>query len=139
MDKQEDNCELHMLKVVFDNISFERKGFENDNTTKYSCGINIGKISDGHFRVNLVARADKKNEFSAKISISGFFEVEENSENKDNLLKQNAVAILYPYLRSEFTILTAQPNTQPIILPVVNIVDMVENSEEEKSKQKPQE
>ena len=43
------------------------------------------------------------------------------------LFKENGVAILFPYLRSELTLLTTQPGFQPIVLPAVNIAKMFQN------------
>ena len=43
------------------------------------------------------------------------------------LIKENGVAILFPYLRSEITLLTTQPGFQPIVLPAVNIAKMFQN------------
>ena len=44
-----------------------------------------------------------------------------------DLINKNAVAILMPYLRSELTLLTAQPDTDSVVLPPFNINKMFEN------------
>ena len=43
-----------------------------------------------------------------------------------DLINKNAVAILMPYLRSELTLLTAQPDTDSVVLPPFNINKMLE-------------
>ena len=48
---------------------------------------------------------------------------------KDVLLRQNAVAILFAYVRSELTLITSQPDTDPIVLPVVNIAAMMKDKD----------
>ena len=55
----------------------------------------------------------------------------ENNKNLEDTLKQdliskNAVAIMMPYLRSEATLLTAQPGTDSIVLPIFNINNMID-------------
>lgn len=44
-----------------------------------------------------------------------------------NLINKNAVAIMMPYLRSELTLLTAQPDTDSVVLPPFNINAMLES------------
>ena len=41
----------------------------------------------------------------------------------------DAVAILMPYLRSELTLLTAQPEMESVVLPPFNINKMLEQAE----------
>lgn len=55
-------------------------------------------------------------------------EGQEDLEDKmlQDLINKNAVAILMPYLRSELTLLTAQPDTDSVILPPFNINKMLE-------------
>ena len=59
------------------------------------------------------------------------FEIETQEELDDNvvrnLINKNAVAILMPYLRSELTLLTAQPDTDSVVLPPFNINKMFKN------------
>ena len=81
---------------------------------------------NGHYRVSLRATVEKEDEYEAVVQISGFCEVDEHSNEKDTLLEQNSVAILFAYVRSELTLITAQPETDPIVLPVVNIASMMQ-------------
>lgn len=53
----------------------------------------------------------------------GFFE--EESEGID--LSANAVAILFPYVRSLISDLTSKGSDDPIILPPINVNSMLEN------------
>ena len=73
---------------------------------------------------------EKKEEYNLIISLSGFFKVEKedsvNDEMVQNLINKNAVAIMMPYLRSELTLLTAQPDTDSVVLPPFNINAMLE-------------
>lgn len=45
------------------------------------------------------------------------------------LIQKNTLAIMFPYLRSYITSLTAQPGVTPIVLPPMNIVAMLEELE----------
>ena len=119
---------LRIPKVVYDEIRFVRHGFKNENTSdvKLELQSKIDKIEDGHYRVSLRATVEKEDEYEAVVQISGFCEVDEHSNEKDTLLEQNSVAILFAYVRSELTLITAQPETDPIVLPVVNIASMMQ-------------
>lgn len=125
------NSVLKLQKMVFDKIEFERKGFKNDEEFKYEIQIQIGSSKNNVYRVTLILNGTKQDEYSIVISLSGFFEVEVQEEVDNILIKdlinRNAVAILMPYLRSELTLLTAQPDTDSVVLPVFNINKMFED------------
>ena len=116
---------LTLTKMVFDKIEFERKGFKNENELKFRLQVQIGKNRNSAYKVTLVLEGDKKDEYEVQISLTGFFEIQNSDELSDSivqaLIEKNAVAILMPYLRSEVTLLTAQPETDSVVLPTFNI------------------
>ena len=116
---------LTLTKMVFDKIEFERKGFKNENELKFRLQVQIGKNRENAYKVTLVLEGDKKDEYELQISLTGFFEIQNPDELSDStvqaLIEKNAVAILMPYLRSEVTLLTAQPETESVVLPTFNI------------------
>ena len=121
---------LHMQAIVFDNIEFERKGFKNDNELEFNLEIQIGTDKENRYKVTLILKGNKKDEYEFSVSLSGFFMIEDvksmDDKLKQNLISKNAVAILMPYLRSEITLLTAQPGTDSVVLPIFNINKMVD-------------
>lgn len=62
---------------------------------------------------------DKK--YDIEVEMSGIFEISIKSEFEEKMLAKNTTAILFPYLRSQLTLLSSQPGFEPIILPVINI------------------
>lgn len=48
-----------------------------------------------------------------------------NYDCKETLIHKNAVAIMMPYLRSEVSLLTSQPETNSIVMPIFNINKMI--------------
>ena len=48
-------------------------------------------------------------------------------------LDSNAIAILYPYIRSIVSVYTSSINVPPLILPVINVNALIEQLENEKS------
>lgn len=121
---------LILRKLLFDKIFFDRKGVKNDNELKFELQVQIGKNDEEIYKVTLVLNGTKQEEYDISISVSGFFEIQMNDEIKnemvEKLINKNAVAILMPYLRSELTLLTAQPDTESVVLPPFNINNMLE-------------
>lgn len=124
------NSTLTLQKMVFDRIEFDRKGFRNAEELKFELQVQIGLGGDSTYRVTLVLNGTKQDEYDIAISLSGFFKVEGQEDLEDkmvqDLINKNAVAILMPYLRSELTLLTAQPDTESVILPPFNINKMLD-------------
>ena len=128
---------LKIDKVVFDDLSFHRFGFEsNDRSVSTELGIakHVKKLSNGYYRVSVKATVTRKEEYEASVQISGFCYIDESLENKDELLNANAVSILFAYVRSQLTLLTAQPGMSPVVLPVMNVAEMIKNGEKPSTK-----
>lgn len=70
--------------------------------------------------------------FYAKAKISGFFLMhpDEEMEEEDILsfYKINAIAILFPYLRSLISDISSKGSESPIILPTMNIIKMIQDN-----------
>lgn len=91
---------------------------------------NIKKMPNNKFEVHLgvVVSADKDGNdipFNLSVEISGFFNLL-GEETDETFINQNALAILFPYLRSLVTTVTVNAGIPPIILPAVNIIQMLE-------------
>ena len=125
------NSALTLQKMVFDRIEFNRKGFKNNKELEFELQVQIGLDKNSTYKVTLVLNGTKQDEYDIVISLSGFFAIETQEELDDNvvrnLINKNAVAILMPYLRSELTLLTAQPDTDSVVLPPFNINKMFKN------------
>ncbi|MGM9604735.1 MAG: hypothetical protein ACI3XG_06685 [Faecousia sp.] len=138
MDNHADHY-LLLDHLVFDHIEFTRHGFrKNDSTPAFSLEVKTGSFSeaDNLYRVTLVLRGEKEAEYSLSISLSGFYKVNNATPDyidSNILIQQNAVAILMPYLRSEVTLLTSQPETDAVVLPVINVANMLQKEPPKKA------
>lgn len=121
---------LRLNHVVFDKISFSRHGFMNqskdETEVKLKMGVAIKKYDIDKYRVSLQVLAEKEEEYSVEVQVTGYCSIAEDCEMKDVILKKNAVAILFPYVRSQLTLITSQPETEPIVLPVLNISAIID-------------
>lgn len=121
-------CALKLNALVFDEIVFKRLEMHSENelevTFSISIGTNIAKSDEK--KVSVRISGEKRDEYTFEIQASVFFSYEGNAS--DTIIQQNAVAIVMPYIRSEVSILTAQPGVEPVVLPPFNIVEMMKES-----------
>lgn len=135
MDK-DINSVLNMRRLVFDKILFDRNGFKNQNPSKYTIETQFAKDREENiYRITLTLSGEKENEYTFEIILTGFFSFESNStideKIKNELITKNAVAIMMPYMRSQISLLTAQPEVDCVVLPPFNINNLVQDNESE--------
>ena len=119
------SCVLKLHALVFDQINFKRLGMKNDNELEVSFSVSIGTNTSKPDikKVSVEVTGDKADEYNFNIIASGIFSYIGDAE--DEIIKQNAVAIVMPYVRSEVSILTAQPGVDTVVLPPFNIIEML--------------
>lgn len=122
------SCVLKLNALVFDDIIFRRTGMNSDNELEISFSVSIGtSISNQDIKkVSVKVTGEKREEYNFEIQASGFFAYEGSAE--ESIIQQNAVAIVMPYIRSEVSLLTAQPGLEPVVLPPFNIAEMMKNN-----------
>ncbi len=125
---------LVLNNLVFDKIEFLRKGFKNENDIEFEMEIEIGKKEDEElYKVTLILKGDKEDEYIFEISVSGYFSYDEtcvlDEQQREKVINTNAVSIMMPYLRSEVSLLTAQPETECVVLPAFNINNMMKHAD----------
>lgn len=123
---------LKLDKIVFDKIEFKRLGFKNDEELELEIQSNISQRNETEvYRVTLLLKGKKPEEYTLEIGLSGFFSIESDGDVTDDLkntlITKNSIAILMPYLRSQVSILTAQPEVECVVLPPFNINNMLSN------------
>lgn len=83
----------------------------------------INRIDDEIFEVVLTTTVSDEDE-KVFVSVTGRAVFNTSQENMD-ILEKNAIAIMFPYIRSYISIITTQPGMNPIVLPAMNIVAMI--------------
>lgn len=83
----------------------------------------LNKISDEIFEVVLITTVSDEDE-RVFVSVKGRAIFNTNQDNMD-ILEKNTIAIMFPYIRSYISIITTQPGMNPIVLPAMNIVAMI--------------
>jgi len=124
--------------LYYSNPEFRQPSSEGELVVEDSFNAEVGINGDGMGYVRIKTSLGNFDDiekienipFSLIVSIRGIFEYildeDESDEQVKVLLGSNALAILYPYLRSYITFITSQSNQYPAyILPVVNFVEMI--------------
>lgn len=83
----------------------------------------LKKKADGLFEVLLETTVSDEDE-KVFVNVKGRAIFSTQQENM-NILEKNTIAIMFPYIRSYISIITTQPGMNPIVLPAMNIVAMV--------------
>ena len=83
----------------------------------------LNKLDDGFFEVLLETTVSDEEE-KVFVNVKGRAIFSTQQENMD-ILEKNTIAIMFPYIRSYISIVTTQPGMNPIVLPAMNIVAMV--------------
>ena len=97
--------------------------FDIDKETKYIANKNIVDLDVRIFEDN------EKYPFYMKVVLRGFFTIENNEDNIN--FEPNAIAILYPYIRSIVSTYTANANIMPLTLPVINVNKLLKDKEKD--------
>ena len=117
---------LIFKKYIVDEINFKRNA-NYDTTQKTRIEFSINKKierKDNQMNVILTTKVfenceEKNYPFEMTVVLTGYFEIENEAKNVN--FEPNAVAILYPYIRSIVSTYTASANVSPLILPTINV------------------
>ena len=129
---------LKLDRISFENIHYSRDVNSELGKNDFSMNFtrSIQTAEDGKkYRVSLTANmwSEVKGLLSLEITVVGFFTCEcEDESLKKTLVNDNTIAILFPYLRSQISLVTTQPDILPITLQPMNIAAMFEEAEDQK-------
>ena len=123
---------LRAKKIYIESMKFERKSVVSG--TVHLKNSNISKINKeidkDTYKCSLVfCMSDEEEKTFLDITVSGdfLFNTDLDLELKEILVAKNTLAILFPYLRSQVTLLTAQPDVETVVLPPININALIQN------------
>ncbi|MGM9517294.1 protein-export chaperone SecB [Acidaminococcus timonensis] len=122
--QKEQISSLQMHNLHFEAIHFTASGNQPSQPTKMTVAFNVNKKIEDRNRMNveLECNIDIPEIASVQVKLAAEFKTDDMPVEK---MLKNALAIMFPYLRSQVTLITTQPNFKPIILPVVNINQLV--------------
>ena len=114
--------------IHFNELSFKRRDSTDSVIDDCELTRKIVDIDVDNFTVELNFKLSTSI-FEMSISLEGKFNIVcEDALMKERLKKNNTISILFPYIRSEVTLLTSQPEMTPVIIPPININKLIDES-----------
>lgn len=121
---------LKLNSIHFNELSYKRR--DNNDAVIDDCELTrkITDIDQDNFIVELDFKLSTTI-FEVFISLEGTFNIIcEDDLMKEKLKMNNTISILFPYIRSEVTLLTSQPEITPVIIPPININKLIDESKD---------
>lgn len=113
---------MKLISLGFNKISFNRIGGESQKLFKSKVSVDYYENEEKNnlFKMIVSLSGQKEDEYEISIELQGIFDVNYDSEEQKKIYLDNALNIMMPYIRSQVTLLTSQPNMKPVILPLFN-------------------
>ena len=139
MDKSEQKyLTLNFKKYLVNSIDFKYNPEYAGG--KANMDIDFGHsvaVRDNEARVSLrcmLFRKAKKEDkpFHLEVHMTGIFEFQTELQGEElyNILRQQGINILFPYLRAVVSNITGNTGLPPIILPLINVNQLIQNQVE---------
>jgi preprotein translocase subunit SecB len=123
-------CILRLDDLYIEKIDFVRKDAPINGEPELEYSREIISNDNGTRSVRLSARGVYGNGTNFYIQMVGVFEVDApegiEEKSKEKLYTDNTVAIMFPYIRAQITLLTSQPGIAPFYMPPINIAGLLE-------------
>lgn len=131
-------CKIQMLDLYFSKYSFSQernKKIEEEYSTSFNINYAENNDDDSKIKVTIdTSVSDKGGELVLELQAVGIFNIEkENTEKSiyEHLVQVNTVAIMFPFIRSQISLLTTQPGIKPIMLPPINLNALIDSNNNE--------
>lgn len=118
ISKMESN--LKMDNLYFSKCSIERSSEVKKGSYHADLQKETKQLGDHHYEIELTLTL-KKDDLLLEVTANAHFWYEADQyENEEVIIKRNTVAIMFPFIRSQVTLLTTQPGMTPVVLPPIN-------------------
>lgn len=126
MNINEMNSELQMSNLFFSSCSVNRAKVIDEGSLNFNMKKDVVQIAEHEYHIK-VALTGGKDDISLSVVLEADFVYRSENEDKaleNNIVNRNTVSIMFPFIRSEVTLLTSQPGMQPIVLQPVNLTNV---------------
>ncbi len=128
-------CKLQLLDLYFSKFDYKQERMDRQNeelNTSFEIKYGINSNDDTKIRVIInTTVSDSIKSFVLNLETVGVFRVDkENMEDETYkyLIQTNTVAIIFPFIRSQISLLTTQPGISPIVLQPINVNALIDSS-----------
>lgn len=111
---------LEMSNFYFSNFSFERKKYLSDGRYRINIEKHIEKYDVHKYHITLKTCIGKSDITLDVVAEADFLFSSSNNIDEESIIERNAIAIMFPFIRSQVTLMTSQPGMTPIVLPTIN-------------------
>lgn len=122
---------IALVEMYFDSFEFRRSQHIDVDNVTVDFEYSLNKVIDGDTKLFESSRfvlvciiKSPDGSFYLNVSQNAYFKCTNEEDVMDNYVS-NALAIMFPFLRSQVSIITSQPGMIPIILPILNINNIV--------------
>lgn len=128
-------CKIQMLDLYFSKFDFKQERGTDSKEYNTSFQIEYAINSEDDTKVRVVVDTTVTNEAQSvvlNVQTVGIFKVDKldiDDATYEHLIKANTVAIIFPFIRSQVSLLTTQPGMMPVMIPPVNINALIENQD----------
>lgn len=120
-------CKIQMLDLYFSKYNFThtRGAEDTEYNTSFKIEYAINNGDETKVKVTIDAMVKNSSEtINLELQTIGIFQIDRNDideETYEHLIKANTVAIIFPFIRSQVSLLTTQPGIMPVVIPPLNI------------------
>lgn len=111
---------LKMSSLFFSECSIKRNQAVADGEMKADLQRDIKEVGEHTYDVELTLTIEKEDLNVLVVAHARFTYEAENYEKEEAIVSKNTVAIMFPFIRSQVSLLTTQPGMMPIVLPPIN-------------------
>lgn len=122
MDINKIESTLKMEGFYFPKCFIERNEKIIEEPLQFDLQRNIKKINQNEYCVTLTFIVTKEhNDLYIVVTASANFVFESDDEElTETIIQKNTVAIMFPFIRSQVSLMSTQPGLSPIVLPPIN-------------------
>ena len=120
MDINEIKSVLTMENFYFSKCALERSASIQDSNLRIDLSKKIEKTDEHQYSVELTLTIQGKDIQGIVIANARFQFGGDDTSREESIIQKNTVAIMYPFIRSQVTLLTSQPGLTPIVLPPID-------------------
>ena len=129
MDINKMKSDLKMENFHFVECSITRNSIIEKGSLSFDLKKEISELDNGSYNVTLTLTITKEQgDLSVKVVASALFFMDNSDvELVRSIMETNTVAIMFPFIRSQVSLLTTQPGLTPIVLPPINTAKFKSN------------
>lgn len=127
MNLENVKADMELVNLYFEKIKFSRK--ETIVNGEYKVEVKRTFEQKDDLYIITMPFEIKKSDFSLSLVAVGKFRFNSNIEEmelRENMIKNNGAAIIFPFIRSQVAQVTAQPGMTPIVIPAINVTKIID-------------